>query len=207
MPDRLSIYNNALRMLGEQKLAAVDEDREPRYHLDDAFNETVQFCLEQGDWNFAIRSVLLEESSAVDAGWGGVSAHKKPDDWVRTVSLGYTEYSRGELDIRDEGGFWICRRGPLYARYVSNASTHGFSTGNWPQTFAKYVEARLALEISERIRPGVERLKVLDELTKRALYDAQNKDAVDQGGQSIPLGRLARARGGGMLGRRAERGW
>ncbi len=200
MAERLTSYNNALRMLGEQKLASLDEDREPRRHLDDAWDDNVQFCLEQGDWNFATRSVCLNESSAVDAAWEGVSAHRKPDDWVRTISLGYYEFGDVAADVRDQGGFWICRKGPLYARYVSDGAQYGRSLGDWPQTFTTYVETRLALLIAERIRPGNERTQTLFEMTKRALYDAQNRNATDQGARTIPLGRLARARGSGAYG-------
>lgn len=207
MADRLTSYNNALRMLGEQKLASLTEEREPRFHLDDAWDDNVRYCLEQGDWSFAIRSLSIPESTSTETVFGGLSAIRKPDDWVRTVSLGYYEWGDVAPDIRDEGGFWIGRRGSLFARYVSDDAQYGRSLGDWPGTFATYVETRLAELVAPRLRPGNDLMQGLFEKTKRALYEAQNKNATDQGARTIPLGRLARARGcfGGIGGWR--HGW
>ena len=58
MTDKLSIYNGALNILGERKLASETENREPRYQLDDIWdNDMVDRCLQMGQWNFAARSV------------------------------------------------------------------------------------------------------------------------------------------------------
>jgi len=60
MPTQLSIYNGALNILGERKLADLDENREPRYELDDIWdNEMIDRVLQFGLWNFAARSVEL----------------------------------------------------------------------------------------------------------------------------------------------------
>lgn len=205
MTDQLSLYNNALGHLEEGALASLSEDREPRRHLDVVFAEVVNFCLGEGDWSDFTRSVRLLESNAIATQWGGTAAHRKPDDWVRTVSLSYSPYGLPAADIDDERGVWIARRGDLYVKYVSKDPQWGWSFGDWNPHFTQYVEFELAKKVQPRIRPGNDLKQILAQQTARALFNAQNKNATDKGARTSPLGRLARARGGGGYGRRGER--
>ena len=60
MTDKLSIYNGALSILGERRLASLTENREPRYKLDDVWdNNFVRRLLQMGQWQFAQRTVQL----------------------------------------------------------------------------------------------------------------------------------------------------
>ena len=66
MPSQLSIYNGALSILGERKLASLTENREPRYKLDDVWgNDLIRRVLQMGQWNFAKRTIELDASPSV----------------------------------------------------------------------------------------------------------------------------------------------
>src|SRR3546814_10721056 len=68
---QLSLYNGALRLCGEAKLANLTEDREPRYVLDDVWDDgALRHCLQQGLWNFAMRTVEAEYSPSVEPSFG-----------------------------------------------------------------------------------------------------------------------------------------
>ena len=45
MASKLSIYNGALRAIGERRLASLTEDRASRRELDDAYDDVVANCL------------------------------------------------------------------------------------------------------------------------------------------------------------------
>ena len=48
MTTKLTLYNGALRLLGQTNIEDTDEAREPRYTLDDAYDKgAVKHCLEQ----------------------------------------------------------------------------------------------------------------------------------------------------------------
>src|SRR3546814_6155120 len=108
---QLSLYNGALRLCGEAKLANLTEDREPRYVLDDVWDDgALRHCLQQGLWNFAMRTVEAEYSPSVEPSFGFRRAFDKPTDWVRTAAMASDEYFRcplTSLGARDGGGFWF----------------------------------------------------------------------------------------------------
>ena len=46
--DKLSVYNNALILIGERTLTALTENREPRRLLDSSFDfDAINYCLEE----------------------------------------------------------------------------------------------------------------------------------------------------------------
>ena len=66
MTSRLQIYNGALLLCEERFLSSLTEDREPRHLLDHVWNNGgVRYCLEQGQWRFAMRSVSLDYDTSV----------------------------------------------------------------------------------------------------------------------------------------------
>src|SRR3546814_15520749 len=92
---QLSLYNGALRLCGEAKLANLTEDREPRYVLDDVWDDgALRHCLQQGLWNFAMRTVEAEYSPSVEPSFGFRRAFDKPIDWVRPAAMARSEERR-----------------------------------------------------------------------------------------------------------------
>src|SRR5690349_21802567 len=109
MTDKLTLYNDALLILGERKLASLAEAREPRRALDDAYDLTLRYALEQGYWNFAIRAVQLAASASVTPAFGYMHAFTKPADFVRVVEQSASETFSPPLigkEIVDEPGYW-----------------------------------------------------------------------------------------------------
>lgn len=78
--DQLSLYNNALTVLGERKIASLTENREPRRVLDDVWSGAVKYCLEQGQWKFAIRTSKLTYSTDVNPVFGYRRAFERPSE-------------------------------------------------------------------------------------------------------------------------------
>ena len=87
MATKLGLFNSALRELGERKLSGLTEAREPRRVLDDVYDSTLKYCLENGAWNFAIRTIEVLPDAGVSTDFGYENAFTKPTDWLRTVGL------------------------------------------------------------------------------------------------------------------------
>ena len=199
--SQLTLYQGALRLLGQTDLEDLDEAREPRYILDDIWDEnTRNFVLEQGLWNFAMRSAMIEDDTSITPDFGFRYAFAKPSDWVRTGIVCSDEYFRTpltQMDFRDENGYWWSDIDPLYVQYVSNDSSYGNSLSLWPQTFVKYVEAYLAEQAAPRLFQTEEKIGVIRKLTLRRLLDARAKDGLNEGAGIFPSGSWAAARRGG----------
>jgi hypothetical protein len=125
----------------------------------------------------------------------------KPDDYAgRIVAIsGNQRFDPPLDDYHEDGGFsgyiW-CDVDPLYFRYISNSVEYGLDLANWHPAFERYVEYELAWRIAPHLTSMSANEK--DEFRKdkkRALLDAQAKDARNQGAQKLPQGRLVQARG------------
>lgn len=198
MPQtKLQLYNGALRILEERKLASLTENREPRRVLDDIWDEgAVDFCLEQGLWNFALRTVKAEYSPSVEPPFGYRYAFDKPTDWIRTAGVWQDENLRSPLlDYRDEAGFWFAPTDTIYIMYVSNDNQYGADLSLWPQSFAKYFQAYMANEACGRLTGSDSKSDKARRTMDAALLEAKNKDAMNEPSKFPALGSWASSRG------------
>lgn len=179
--SRLLIYNNALRLCGERKLASLTEDREPRRLLDDVWAAGgVDFCLEQGQWNFAMRTSQVDYDTTVEPPFGYNRAFTKPEDWIRTCGLCTDEFFKQPLlEYVDEPSYWYANLDTIYVRYVSNDDQYGANLGLWPGTFSEFVDAYFASQIIHKLSQDKERWQLVERELKRRKRDAMNKDAMN----------------------------
>jgi hypothetical protein len=180
MAAKLALYNSALLVLGERKLASLAEAREPRRALDDAYDDAVAYCLEAGFWNFAMRAIQADSSASVTPTFGYTYAFTKPSDFVRLYSYGSTEtFDPPLLTVVDEPNYWFANVDPLYVKYVSNDTAYGMDLSIWSESFSEYVSLRLAVKTCKRIT-GAFPNDDLKKDEKRALAIARSKDAMDE---------------------------
>lgn len=202
MSSKLELFNDALLHLGEAKLAALTEDNTARRALDDAYDVTVKYCLEQGFWNFAVRAIQIDSSASITPTFGYTYAFSKPSDWIRTHTVSTSEDMKFPLmDFVDEPNLWFAHSDPLYIKYVSNATSYGMDLSIWPATFANYVAIRLAMRTCKRITNSSEGVKDLIMIERRAKADAQSKDAMNEPPGYPPSGTWVRSRGSNRMNR------
>lgn len=195
MASKLAIYNDALGMLGERKLAGLTEDREPRRVLDDFWDGVVLYALERGFWNFAMRTKLIDSSASYDPAFGFTFAFEKPSDWVRTYVIADNDHLQPPLmRYVDEGGFWYADVDPLYVRFVSSDVEWGRNLSLWPESFSEYVSDRLAVKACKRITGGNPSDDMLAS-EKRSLGVARSRDAMDEPAGFPPTGSWVNSRG------------
>ena len=210
MTTRLRVYNGALLLCGETRLASLDENREARYALDEVWNNGgAEYCLEQGQWKFATRTSKFTYDAAIAPDFGYRRGFTKPSDWLATSALCTDEYLNSPLlDYADEAGFWYADYDDLYIAYVSNDADFGGDLTKWPATFADYVSAHFAYRVLPNLTGANEdRLDYIRKEGDRRLLAAKNADA-RSGPTKFPApGRwVLSRRGGGRGGPLGDRG-
>lgn len=205
--SQLSLYNAALFLLKHNRLTNLTNNVEARYALDNVYADVKAYCLEQGLWNFALRSVSMEASVDEETFFGFKYVYDKPDDYVRLNAISANESFWPTLnEYLDEATYWLCDVNPLYISYISDDDEFGNNLGEWPMSYTRYVEHELAYRIAPHITSmGDQSAKELERRRLMALRDAQAKDAMNQPMANPPPGRLLRARSQGS--RVAGRPW
>lgn len=201
-PTKLSLYNGAIRLLGEGRLSSLSESRESRRLLDDIWADgVIDSCLEDASWGFATRTVSLDRSDSVEPEFGFTYAFEKPTDWKRTVKLCSDEYLRYALQpggYNDHDGYWYADVDPIYVQYVSNDTDWGLDYARWTEKFKDYVHASMALLIAPNLTGGDEqKIKRIEKVKKDCLTAAAGLDAMQKPAQEIQHGQFVRARSGG----------
>lgn len=199
---KIGLYNGALRILKERKLASLTESREPRRLLDDAYgdgstNGAVRYCLEMGQWTFATRTVQIDYSPSVTPSFGYQYAFDQPTDLVRTVGMFSDENCTIPLlEYVDERRYWYSNLETIYVKYVSNHSSYGADLSLWPENFAKLVEAYLAKEIAGSLTQGDNRIVAAEKNWYRAKKEARSFDAMNKPTVFAPTGSWVASRRG-----------
>lgn len=205
MADRLTVYREALRNIGAERLASLTEMRPERVLLDDAWNSAVRTVLSEGLWNFATRTALLDydEDSAVYVGYR--YCFVKPTDLVRTAGVSQDgTFDDGFEDWKDEGNFIYSDLATIYLEYVSDDTGFGLNLGLWSEQFARAVAAYLAFQIALPVTSSESAQNKCWQLYKRLLKDAKALDATEDRARRAPAGRLVRSRFGRSPSRRSE---
>jgi hypothetical protein len=156
MADQLTTYNLALVHLGERKLAALTENREPRRVLDDAWTTIPQYCIAQGMWYFGMRTSGALVQVAGDLGYA--HGYTKPSDLIHVFSIGDNVGFNPQSisDYLDHGNTIYSNAAQLFMRYLSNDATNGaMNLTNWSPSFTRYVAAALARYTCVRITGNV----------------------------------------------------
>lgn len=198
MTTQTLLYNGALRELGERKLSSITEAREARYILDDVYADVLALCLEEGQWNFAMRTIELTYDSSLTLDFGWTYAFSKPSDWVRTSFISADEdFSVPLTDYRDETAYWLANTTPIYLRYVSNDSSYGGLLTRWPATYARYVTLALADRACTRITGAESKKERVASDLRDAKRSALAKDAMNEAQPRRPqAGRWVTSRAG-----------
>jgi hypothetical protein len=173
--DKLSLYNEALRIIGERRLSAVDEAREPRYELDSVWNlGAVDACLEIIKPRFAtVVDKITVASTSTETEFAYY--YSLPTDYVAMVQ----PYSDARLDepitrFLIQGRQLAADQTPLYLRYISRSGP----MTEWSPSFARFVGAYLAMQIGPRIKPAdIERINATYEA---ALSLSRDRDAWEE---------------------------
>ena len=198
MGNQLTLYNDALRACGERALASLTEERKPRRLLDAVWaSDGVKYCIEQGIWGFAKRTIAIDYDPSIEPPFGYRRAFEKPSDWVSTAALCSDEdFHQPLLQYEDEAGYWYSDLDTIYVQYMSDDSAYGLNIGEWPESFMKYVVLYFASEIVLGLGKGQIKLERIIALREKALKIAKSKAKQSEPTRFPPAGSWIRSRGG-----------
>ena len=207
MTTRLDLYNKALLVCGERFLASLTEDREPRRLLDHVWNTGGNdYCLENGQWWFAMRTTMIDYDPSITPTFGYRKAFTKPTDWKATSAVCSDEFFRLPLlAYADERANWYADITPIYVKYISNDAAFGGDLANWPATFTDYVACYYASLIISKLAGdrSAQEAKIFGPpgapqqgLLHHTLHVAKNKAAMTQPTQYLAQSNWSRARRG-----------
>ncbi|KKM04208.1 hypothetical protein LCGC14_1766550 [marine sediment metagenome] len=195
--DRLSLYKIALVACGERTIASLSEPREPRRLLDEVWNRgsgVVKYVLEQGLWNFAIRTSKLDSSSSISTSFGYTFTFEMPSDYVRLVELSSGEYFTQPMTRYEiEQASLYADVDPIYMRYISDNSSYGSDLSLWPETVSLWTGHWMGVQIAPALKNDLD-MDRLERRTRRYLHDARSKDAQQDPTRWPPLSSWASAR-------------
>ena len=206
-PTKLSIYNGALRELGQPPLLSLNENRPAIEHLDSSYDEAVKFCLENGQWNFAMRTLKLDYSVSVTPNFGYQKFFQKPTDYIKLIGIWYDEDLRqGLAENYDEDNMgWYTDYETIYVKYVSNHVNYGLNFIGWTSAFTDYVQKYLALLTAMPITQTPQIRDSLVSLVKMARLNSQNLDNWNKPTKRIPQSSWISARTSGRYNFSRER--
>lgn len=203
MTSRLSLYNDALLMAGERALASLTENVEARNLLDQVWNNNgVDACLEEAQWEFAMRTVRIDYDPGITPDFGYARAFQKPTDWILTSALCSDEFFKVPvLRYVDEAGYWYSDLDSLYVRFVSNDAAYGGDMSKWPRSFTEFVAAHFASKIILKTSNDETRLSMFintqrpeHSIRGRALLNAKSRCAMAGPTQMSATGNWSNAR-------------
>lgn len=199
MADKLATWKQALIHLEKETITTVTDDVEPRYVFDAAWPGVVAEAFNEGDWNFAKKSVALVLNVSETAALGYTYVFDYPADYMRTLVVSATtDFMRGGIpDYVDQGGFLHSNNNVLYLRYISDAKMVDASVTTWPDMFWLYVAVKLALATCGKLTSGDTLYERLEKKQKKALRQLKSVDARNEPNKTIPMGSWLRARRSG----------
>ena len=186
--SRLKIYNGALLLVGQRSIDSLTVTEESRRLLDEVYNDNgIRYCLEQGQWMFAMRASQFTYNTSITPAFGYRRGFTKPTDWVLTSGLCSDEYFRTPLlGYSDEAGYWFADIDDIYVRYVSDDASYGGDLSRWPDSFTEYVKTYFASRICHKMPGGREVIERFQGppgfpqrgLLHQALLNAKNRCAM-----------------------------
>lgn len=199
MVTKLQLYNECLGHLGPVRLGAsgLTENRSDRREIDAVYDGVLQGMLERGLWFFALRSVMIEPDTDVDARFGLPYTYSMPTDYVRLRSICTDEaQTQEDRTYKREGRVIFSVYPVLYLTYVSNDTNYGLNLGAFSQLYAEAVAAELAYKSGLPIAKDRGTKNDLFVIKKRILVEAKRLEAVDERVKEKPPGTWSLSRSG-----------
>ena len=194
--DKLSIYNGALRELGETPLSTLTDARAARRTLDAFYTDALKYCLEIGLWTFAERTLKLENSTSFTPAFGYQYFFDKPNDYENLCGIWTDEYLRHPLGSgydEDKNG-WYADVNEIYVKYVSNDTSYGYNLGIYPASYKLFLERHLAFLCAPEITKSITKTDKIERRAKIAERTAKNSNARSKPVRSLPSGSWVNAR-------------
>lgn len=190
MATTVSICSNALLMLGDTTINALNEGT-PRARLaSNLYDSTRDDLLRSHPWNSAVKRVILAPDAEVPA-FDYSNQFTLPGDWLRNLSVGPEGY---EVDYKTENGKLLANGTSLSLRYIyrnDNEST-------WDAMLVRAMQLKMAAVMAYGITKSASMVETTSKLLEMHMRLARSVDAQDDPSQMLGDERLLNSRFGSV---------
>lgn len=181
----MSIYNDALQLIGLPHIASVTDDSVERGTLDVALGSgLVESLLEDTGWGWATSSYKMNNNPGLAPAWGFPWVFNEPPDYLRLVGVYTDEFMNSRLqDYKHESGVFYSHWNTLYLEYVS--LTVLTSPSDWPKSFSRLVAAGLAKSACVTLNAQPRIIQRID-----TEFNVRRKRAISNDVVQLPPGKL-----------------
>ncbi len=187
MTTKLQLYKRAALKMGTTPPASLSEGLEVRRVMDVHYTDVLDWFLEQGFWEPALRTVSITENTSVTEAFGFAYAHDIPSDYKRMFVLSPSETLNPPLDQFDggngylkEGGYFWADVTPIYLKYVSNDSSYGYDLTAWTDSMAEAFAAELAHRSISKVSGATAKKDDLEKEVEKKLGTANTISSLEQ---------------------------
>lgn len=200
MASKLDVWKQALVHLGKDAnaLTSLTQEHEARYQFDAAWSGVVAEAFNEGDWNFAKKTVALVVNGGATVALGYSFAFDYPADYERSIAISNVpDFNQEFRDYVDQDGFLHSNSSAIYLRYIGDGKQSDINIPMWPTMFWRYVAVKLAAETCEKLTGSATLKESLDKAASVALRKAKSVDARNEPNKVIRAGSWIRSRRGG----------
>lgn len=180
MATQISVFREAARLLGDYRIATLNDDSTQVVAFTDSWDRSVRYVLRQSFWKFALKTGSLTGASAVDHMPGYTYTYDMPCDWLRTHAIYHINASNPEecpIDCKHTLEQIHSNVATPYIRYISDDYT---DPDTWPEHFAFAVACRLAFDCAERITGSPAKTDQMSKAWQQGMQLAQGPDALPE---------------------------
>lgn len=200
MPTKLSVWNEALSILGRAPINDPEEASETTRVLADHWSRSPTMVFEEATWNCAVRRVALQRSATAPT-FGYLYYYPLPADCSRIITVSDSGNEGDAFEAwTEEAGKIATDATTLYLVYVKAGVID--TPGAWTQALADYISA----DIAERAAPRLasDKLEHAMGMRKRRRKHALAQDAMRSPPRRLAHGQWVSARLGNI--RNSEQG-
>lgn len=189
MASKLTVFNDALGLLGQPLLESDDQAGEDGETLRGHWDSAIKIAHEKTAWDFAKTRAQLARQSDVPVS-GYQFYYSLPANARRILWYTQTGSDLDRLiDYEGETGRIATDAQAVYCVYVSDDSLT--QLGDWSESFAYYVATELAFKAAPKINQSA--MESIAKERKKALSDAIGLDATQGPPKRRPMGSWAKA--------------
>ena len=193
MASKTDVVNLALTKLGQDRVISIDDDVESARVMRSLWDLTLDACLAEHPWKFAIvRDSLPALADAPLNTWS--LQYQLPEACLKLVQV-TTDWVFYVMDVPTfelEGGRILTDEGaPLPVRYVTRVT----NVGLWPPLFARAMAMSLAADASEKLTGSSSKGEKAIAEREMAIRTAKRASAIERPPQRRTESSWLRARG------------
>jgi hypothetical protein len=193
---KLQLYKRACVLMEQSPISALSDNVEVRRRLDDHYDDTLAWLMEQGFWRTGMRTVEITQNESVSPAFSFEFAHDMPSDFVKRYVVSASEFLDPPLDEQQSGNAYLMEGGyiwanvtPIYMRYLSNDSAYGLDLTLWTEGMANACAHELAARACPVTTGSTEKAGELHEKAVALASRAATFDAMQQPSQRHREGR------------------